>query len=65
MIERETAVEIVVSGAGVLLFLVAVIGVSVTYGGNLAGTGALALVGAVVLFVLFMAIVGYYLASRD
>ncbi len=64
MIERETAVEIAVSSAGVLLFLVAVIAVSATYGAELAGAGTFALVGAMVLFILFMSAAGYYLAVR-
>lgn len=63
-IERETMVEIVVSGVAVGLFVVIMVGIGLTYyeGGEFAGQGALALVGAILLFILGMAGVGVYMA---
>lgn len=61
-IERETVVEIAVSVAAVGLFVLLIVAVGVSYGidapGGFSDTGALALVGAILLFVLVMAGVG-------
>jgi hypothetical protein len=67
-IERETVVEAGVSFAAVLVFIAAVVGVGTAFGtdgGNLSGTGGLAVLGAVVLFIAVMTGVGYWLSSQE
>jgi len=65
-IERETLVEIATSAGAVLLFVVAlfVIGVLFTTNGGFSQSGALALVGAIVGFILLMTGVAYFLSTR-
>lgn len=61
--ERDTAVEIVVSVVAVVLFVVAVVAVGTVYGANgLTDDGALALIGVMFGFVVLMTAVGYFLA---
>jgi len=66
-IERETVVEAGVSFVAVAVFVAAVLVVGSNFrtNGNISGTGGLAMVGAVVLFVLVMTVVGLYFASQE
>ena len=67
-IERETVVEAGVSFAAVLVFIATVVAVGMTFGtdgGNLSGTGGLAVLGAVGLFIVVMTLVGYWLSFRE
>ncbi|SDL94833.1 hypothetical protein SAMN04487949_0275 [Halogranum gelatinilyticum] len=61
-IEGETLKEIVVSVVAVGFFIALIIGIGTVYGTELAGMGGLALVGAIVLFVIAMAVVGLVLS---
>lgn len=61
-IEGETLREILVSMVAVGFFVVVIFGIGVTYGNPLTGVGGLALVGSIVLFVLVMALVGFFLS---
>lgn len=64
-VERETVVEAAVSIGTVLAFVVVLIIVGSSYGGQqLDSTGALAIIGAIVAFVFVMAGVGLLL-ERD
>ncbi len=65
-IERETLVEIVTSAGAVLLFVVVlfVIGVLFNDNGGFNQSGALALVGAIVGFILLMSAVAFFLSTR-
>lgn len=65
-IERETLVEIVTSAGAVLLFVVVlfVIGVLFNNNGGFNQSGALALVGAIVGFILLMSGVAFFLSTR-
>lgn len=65
-IERETLVEIVTSAGAVLLFVVVlfVIGVLFNSNGGFSQSGALALVGAIVGFILLMSGVAFFLSTR-
>lgn len=65
-VERETVVEVAVSMVTVGLFVALIVGVGMLYStdGGFTETGALALVGAIVLFVLVMAGVGIGLSRR-
>lgn len=67
-VERETVVEVAVSVVSVGLFVVLIVAVGVLFrsseGSGFTDTGALALVGAIVLFVLVMAGVGFVLDRR-
>ncbi|WP_336024167.1 DUF7472 family protein [Halobellus salinisoli] len=54
---RKIVVSIVAVGAFFALF----VGIGATYGPDLGETGGLALVGAIVLFILVMAVVGFIL----
>lgn len=65
-VERETVVEIAASAAAVGLFVVTIVGIGTAYssGPALSNQGALALVAAIVGFVLAMGIIGYFLAGR-
>lgn len=61
-VERETVVEAAVSIVAVFVFLVAMVGIGVSYGGQqLNPTGGLAIIAAIVAFVFLMAIVGVFL----
>lgn len=62
-IERETIVEIVVSVGAVGLFVAVLVGIGDAYNqGGLSADGGIALVGAIVAFVIGMSIVGIGLA---
>lgn len=65
-IERETLIEIAVSVLGVGLFIVATILVGAMFNQDgLTEDGAFALLGVIVVFVLVMAVVGYWLSGRE
>ena len=61
-IEGETLKEIAVSVVAVGFFIALIIGIGIAYGPELTGVGGLALVGAIVLFVIAMAVVGFALS---
>jgi len=65
-IDEEMRRQTVVSLAAVGLFLAALIGIGVAFGGagGLSSSGALALVGALAGFVLLMAVIGVFLVRR-
>lgn len=65
--EREDVVEIAIAVGAVGLFIVALAVVGAQYGTpNVIGPeGALPLLGTVVLFIVVMAIAGFYLAEKD
>ncbi|MHB9287285.1 hypothetical protein ACKVMT_09640 [Halobacteriales archaeon Cl-PHB] len=66
-LDRETAYQILVTVGSVALFTVVAVVVSQTYRTNdhITATGGLALVGAVVMFILLMAGAGLWLNSRE
>lgn len=65
-IERETVVQIAVSTVSVLAFIGILVWVGVTFNhGGLGQDGGIALVGAIVAFVLGMAGVGFWLAYTE
>lgn len=65
-VERETLIEIAVSGLAVGGFVAAVAYVGATYGdGGLSQQGALALVALIVVFIVAMTAAGYWLSGRD
>lgn len=68
-IERETLLEAGISIAAVGLFVFVMMGIGTTFGNStgedLHGTGALALIAAIVAFILVMAVVGLYLDRQD
>lgn len=61
-LEGETLREIIVSVVAVGFFIVLIIGIGSVYGPTLTGMGGLALIGAIVLFVIAMAVVGLVLS---
>ena len=64
--ERETLVEVVVSVASVVVFILAIAAVGVSYaGGGLGGDGGLVLIGLIVAFIVGMTGVGYWLSARE
>jgi hypothetical protein len=64
-IERETLVEIVTSVGAVLLFVVVLFAIGVVFNDNgFSQSGALALVGAIVGFILLMSGVAFFLSTR-
>lgn len=64
-IDRETRREILVGTGSVALFVALLLWVGMTYGGNgLSGTGGLAVVGVIVVFVLVMSGVGYWMSRQ-
>jgi hypothetical protein len=64
-IERETLVEIVTSVGAVLLFVVVLFAIGVLFNDNgFSQSGALALVGAIIGFILLMSGVAFFLSSR-
>lgn len=64
-VERETVVEAAVSIGVVLVFLVAIMMIGETFGGqSLDRTGAFAIIAAIVAFVFVMAGIGVFL-ERD
>ena len=66
-LDRETVTEIVVSVAGVLVFIVALVVVGLSYHGDggLTPTGGLVLVGLVVAFILVFTGIGWWLSGRE
>lgn len=63
--DNETRRDIAVSVGAVGLFVALLMGVGMTYGTNgLTQTGALAVVGVIVFFVLLMTVIGYWLANQ-
>jgi hypothetical protein len=65
-IPRETLVESVAGALPVLAFVAAIIFIGATYDSRgLEETGAIALVGAITLFVLTMAVVGIFLSRYE
>lgn len=66
-IERETVVEAAVSFAAVLVFIgaVALVGMQFQTNGGISETGGLAIVGTIVIFVVLMAGVGVWFASKE
>jgi hypothetical protein len=62
-VEREAVIEALVSTAAVGVFVALIVAIGVLYP-TLTGQGAFALIGAIVLFVLTMAAVGYWLSGR-
>lgn len=65
-IERETVVEAGVSIGAAIVFIAAVllVGMQFKTDGSISGTGGLAVVGTIGFFVVLMAAVGVYFASR-
>jgi hypothetical protein len=65
MVDKETRREILTGVGSVGLFIALLAWVGATYGnGSLTQTGALAVVGVIVLFVLLMTGVGYWMAQQ-
>ena len=65
MVDKETRREILVGAGSVGLFIALLVGVGMTYGnGGLTQTGALAVVGVIVLFVLLMSGVGLWMSRQ-
>ncbi|UPV75426.1 hypothetical protein M0R89_04995 [Halorussus limi] len=65
MVDQETRREILVGAGSVGLFIALLVGVGMTYGnGGLTQTGALAVVGVIVLFVLLMSGVGIWMSRQ-
>ena len=66
-IERETVVEAAISFGAVLVFVgaVAFVGMQYRTNGHLSETGGLAMLGAIGLFVVVMAVVGFWFASQE
>jgi len=65
-IDAEMRRKIALSVGVVLGFVAILLGIGVRFGGQeLAATGGLALVAAIVLFVLVMAVIGLYLSRND
>lgn len=63
--DRETVVEAGISALAVLLFVAAAVSVGIQYGGDdLSSAGAVAVVAAIVGFVLLMTVVGVLLDRR-
>ncbi|PSP41410.1 hypothetical protein BRC68_14855 [Halobacteriales archaeon QH_6_64_20] len=63
-VEREALIEVAVSAAAVVVFVALIVVIGAIYT-PLAGPGAFALIGAIVLFVLTMAGIGYWLSGRE
>ena len=65
-IEQDTLVEIGVSALGVGLFIGGAVLIGLVFSdGGLAGQGAIALVGLIVVFILVMTMAGYWLSTRE
>ena len=65
-LEQDTLVEIGVSLLGVGLFIVGVVVIGMLFAdGGLAGQGAQALIGLMVLFIIVMTLAGYWLSGRE
>lgn len=64
-VEREVLYEAGLSIGAVLLFILIVVYIGTTYGSdNLSGTGAYALVGAMVFFIVALSTAGYLLEKH-
>ena len=65
-IARETVVEIAVSLVTVVVFVAAVVAIGMNYGGRggFGPEGAVALLGAIVGFIVLMFAVGFFLSGR-
>ncbi|SEO57289.1 hypothetical protein SAMN04487948_103295 [Halogranum amylolyticum] len=61
-IEGETLKEIIVSVVAVGFFIALIVAIGGVYGPSLTGAGGFALIGAIVLFVVAMAVVGFFLS---
>lgn len=61
-IDDDVVREIAISGAAVGVFVALIIAIGVTFSGGLGQAGGLALVGAIALFILVMAAVGFVLS---
>ena len=66
-IERETALQIVVSTVGVVDFIAAAVYVASAYSvdGNLTPEGGIAVVGAIGVFLVVMLVAGLWLERQD
>ncbi|WP_128477124.1 DUF7472 family protein [Halorussus pelagicus] len=65
MVDQETRREILVGAGSVGLFIALLVGVGMQYGTNgLTQTGALAVVGVIVVFVLVMSGVGIWMSRQ-
>lgn len=65
-LDAEAWRQIILAVGSVGIFIVLIIAIGAVFSGEaFATTGTLALVGAMVLFVLVMALVGIYLARKD
>jgi len=65
MVDKETRREILVGAGSVAVFIALLVGVGMTFGnGGLTQTGALAVVGVIVLFVLLMSGVGLWMSRQ-
>jgi len=66
-IDRETILQVLVSTAAVALFIGAAVVVTETYStnGNITGQGGIAMVGAIVVFIVAMAGAGLWLERQD
>lgn len=65
-LERERVVEIVVAVGGVGLFIALVVVIGLLFGdGGLSETGAFALVGTIIAFIVVMTGVGFWLAGQE
>ena len=63
-VERETLVEVVVAVVAVAVFIVILLAMGVVFStSGFSGTGGLALVGTIALFVVVMTIAGFWLAN--
>lgn len=65
-VDRETKIEVAVSLVAVGIFIAAVLVVgAATEAGGMGATGAYALIGLIVLFILLMTAAGYWLSGRE
>lgn len=67
MIDRETVMQVGVSGGAVVMFVAIALYASSTYGenGHLDQTGGYVLVGAIAAFIVGIAIAGFWLSRQD
>ncbi|MFB6254563.1 MAG: hypothetical protein ABEI06_08140 [Halobacteriaceae archaeon] len=65
MVEQETVIEVVVAIVGVLTFIVPTIVAGIVTGQELADLGAYIITGGIVLFLVFMTVMGYWLSTRQ
>lgn len=62
-VERETIIEVAVAVAAVGAFVTVLLLIGWSFGNGLNGTGALAVIGSMVGFVILMALVGYWFSN--